>query len=129
MTATHTLSSTDIDVDVLRDFLLARRWFRSKARNVRGARLRDVISIAGTDSSIVLLDIEFEEGDADTYLLTVARGKGNAVPEESAITEHLYDSLWNRGFTDALLNAIADEQNFRGDHGRLTTCHTAAFER
>jgi trehalose synthase-fused probable maltokinase len=134
----NTLTASGIETDqqladTLREFLLQRRWFRSKARKVRGAHLRDSIAIPNTDSVIVLLDIEFEEGDTDTYLLTVARGGTTPAPTDSVIAhaggEVLYDALWSRNFSDALLKAIGDEHNFNGEHGRLTTCHTSAFAR
>lgn len=125
---------------LLRDFLLQRRWFRSKARKVKSGRIRDNMPVPGTGCSVILFEIEYDEGDRDTYMLTVGAESsepGN-VPEESMIARivsedgedgFLYDALWNRRFADALLNAIADEQSFDGDHGRLTTCHTSAFQR
>lgn len=109
------MSSTNITAE----FLLRRRWFRSKARKVQGIRIRDTIALAGTDASIVLLDVEFEEGNAETYLLTVA----------GAAQNHENDALWNPKFTAALLSAVADEMSFEGEHGRIAACHTPAFKR
>src|SRR5581483_9501797 len=100
---------------------------------VKGSRIRDEITVPGTDSSIILLDIQFEEGAPETYLFTVARSGWADAPDDSVIArldgDILYDALWNRKFSDALLSAIADDATFPGDHSRLTTCHTTAFER
>lgn len=124
---------------VLREFAVGQRWFRSKARNVRGARLRDAIPITGADCTLVLLDIEYEEGDADTYAFTLClargeqadtrRGEIGAVDAVDGSRPVLCEALWDRKFTDALLNAIAEQRDFDGAHGRVTTCHTAAFQR
>ncbi len=109
------LTGTPPLADVLLDFLLQRRWFRSKARKVRGGRIRDTIAMPGTDSSIVLLNVEFEQGDTDTYLLTVQNNE--------------LDVVGNPKFTAALLGAVAEEKSFEGEHGRITACHTPAFQR
>ncbi|HLJ45971.1 MAG TPA: putative maltokinase [Bryobacteraceae bacterium] len=115
--------------EVLREDLPHQRWFRSKARTLRAGRIRDSIAIPGTDSRIILLDVEFQEGDVDTYALTVTFAHGETPRGAKTIAGTLYDALWNGPFTDALLNAISRERSFSGERGNLTTCHTSAFER
>lgn len=114
------MATTDREIqtsDQLREFLLARRWFRSKARKVSGSSIRDSIPVPGTASTAILLDVRFAEGDTDTYLLTMADQESSA------------DALENPAFAQALLNAIAAEETLAGQHGRLVACHTSAFER
>ncbi len=124
-----TSPETAIHADVLQEFLTKQRWFRSKARRLRSARIRDSIAIYGTDSRVVLVDVEFQEGDVDTYALTVSWSDDDAQTGAPRISDALYEALWNKRFTDGLLNAIGDERSFLGEHGRLTTCHTTAFAR
>lgn len=123
----------DVLADALREFAIHQRWFRSKARNVRAGRVRDAIPVPGTDCALVLLDIEYEEGDADTYAFPVYLAEGSVrdgliatLANEGAT---LADALWNRKFTDALLEAIGQERDLDGRHGRLTAFHTVAFDR
>lgn len=113
------MATTDREIqtpDQLREFLLGRRWFRSKARKVQGSRVRDSIALPGTDSKLILLDVQFEEGDVDTYLLTMADGFSDQ------------DALENPKFTEALLNAISNDGSFDGHSGQIVAHHTPVFE-
>lgn len=122
MSSINTIIGSEADsntarTDLLRDFLVQRRWFRSKARQIQSARIRDSIAIPEADCTVILLDVEFAPGDVDTYLLTMADGDPNR------------EALENPKFTNALLNVIANGASFPGQHGTLTACHTATFER
>src|SRR5579883_1175904 len=86
--------------DTLRRFLVQRRWFRNKARGIQGTHVRDSIPIAATGSDAILLDVQFDDGDTHTYLLTLEQGGGER------------DALENPKFTQALLEMIADEGSF-----------------
>ena len=63
---------------VLATFIPAQRWFRSKARTVKGARLLDVVSLepvtaeapkAGAGPWLAFVELRFAEGETETYAL------------------------------------------------------------
>jgi maltose alpha-D-glucosyltransferase/alpha-amylase len=54
-------------------YLRGRRWFRSKARNIKHVRVLDAIPLASGKSAprLVLAEVQFGEGDPETYALAV----------------------------------------------------------
>lgn len=122
---------------LLPGFLAGRRWFRSKARTIREADAEDVLA---TDQAwILVLRIGYSDGGTERYLLPVAIGRKQGAPPacteivaciagpggESGV---LYGALWERGFREMLLRAIALNGAFRGSKGDLFAERTRAFE-
>jgi maltose alpha-D-glucosyltransferase/alpha-amylase len=109
----------------LPDFLAARRWFRSKARTIASTRIHDVITAYGFP--ILLVSVEYSEGEADTYLLPITSSAHEGEYEETiarletedgaAVT--VYSALAERGFRDVLFQALACGASFPGENGRL----------
>jgi maltose alpha-D-glucosyltransferase / alpha-amylase len=129
---------------LLPEFLLTRRWYRSKDRTVQDLDVLDVIPITGTESYIVIVQIDYTEGDPENYLLPVAAARGaEAVQAEARFADTivarvktadgdtgvLYGALWNRAFCDAVINAIGRRRRFRGRRGELAGSHTRAFRK
>jgi maltose alpha-D-glucosyltransferase/alpha-amylase len=136
-------------------YLRARRWFRSKARRIKSVTLRDAIPLtlgAGSpderEARLAIFDVEFNEGEADSYVLPLSLGRGEDVermlsqtpqalvayvtPAGSATEEPpfvLYDAVYDRAFSTALLDAIAGRRRFAGRRGELAASPTAAFRR
>jgi maltose alpha-D-glucosyltransferase/alpha-amylase len=124
-------------------FLRSRRWFGGKARQIKGVVIDDAVPMAqeGTRAYVLLLRVEYAEGDPDHYLLTLTHDSGDQVP---AIREQvgrgvvalldvdgeegvLYGATWDRDFNTALLQAFARRRRFKGERGELAAVPTAAF--
>ena len=62
----------------LSSFLRHRRWFRSKGREIRAVQIRDTIRVPlePDPAFILLLTVEFVEGDPEDYLLPLAIARG-----------------------------------------------------
>ena len=129
--------------EVLTPFVLARRWYRSKAKHLQSARIHDILTAPGEEWSIVLLEFEYEECDCEIYLCTVAAAFGEARDRvfgeypESAIARIalsdgsigvLYEAIGNRSFSDALLAAVAREVTLEGAAGHLSAWRTKTFQ-
>ena len=59
--------------EILPAFFKTRRWFGGKARRIRGAEILDAIPVPvgrGT-SFLTLVQVEYTEGDPDTYVVTL----------------------------------------------------------
>jgi len=111
---------------VLLSFATQRRWFRSKARTRKSVTISDVLRFdAGARFAIVLLQIEFDSGTAETYVLpiafaedaepaeamrtnamAIARVELTAVEGRGAVTGTLYDALCSDAFNTALFQAM-----------------------
>ena len=53
-------------------FLQTQRWFGAKSRTVKQVCLTDALPIDGSQAAILILRIDYIEGDSDTYTLPVA---------------------------------------------------------
>jgi trehalose synthase-fused probable maltokinase len=78
-----------------------RRWFRAKARPLRGARVADLVPLEG--SVLVVLEIAYQTGDPDFY----------AVPLDAAGVEGLGEAA------PALLAIARDGRTVRGETGEV----------
>ena len=123
-------------------FLKDRRWFRSKARTIRTATLSEVAALVPEECWLATVQVEYNEGEAETYLLplAVATGEGSqAVLAERAdevVTRLrgsdgqvgvLHNAVWSRGFRDRLLEAIRLRKTFRGENGKFSAVPSKRF--
>jgi len=129
---------------VLLGYTRQRRWFGGKARYIRSSDIQDVIAIPYDTSTahLVLLKLEYSEGEPETYLLPITFALGeraNQIIHElpQAVIAHLklkgkhadgegvvYDALVAPEFRDALLKAMARHHSFRGQKGEIATSYT-----
>ena len=152
LTATHDwmrLFEGETAGDLMRalpEILQARRWFGGKARRIQNVAFVDCIAIPSDSLSMLLLiRVEYEEAGIETYTLPVTASFGDeaeriqremtpaiiapCVLQREAKTENglLYDALWNRDFTLALLNAMRHDAWWNGLNGGMAASSTNAF--
>ncbi len=129
---------------ILLEHVTTRRWFRGKARQLKGATIADVIpfppAISSAAHRILLLRVEYLHGAPETYLVPAAlatddrareiaarspraviaevalAGNGPDVQPPAAI---LHDALVDPAFTGPLLEAIQDRSAATGAAGAL----------
>jgi len=119
---------------VLAGFATERRWFRSKARTQRKARIVDVVPLAGAKQIVaVMLEIEFAEGDPETYLVPLAYVSGEPATHLEHISPHaviaavdvgsetglIYDALATGEAAQALLALARGRAEVAGASGRF----------
>ncbi|MBL7126843.1 MAG: maltose alpha-D-glucosyltransferase [Dehalococcoidales bacterium] len=134
---------------VLLNHMRQKRWFGGKARQARAASIRDFVSIPFHDSSaqFIFLNIEYTEGDPETYLIPLAFASGERANEiasespQSVIARVelknrgknsegiIFDALIENDFTAALLEAIARRRRWKGQEGRIVAFPTSAFQK
>ena len=132
----------------LPDLLAAQRWFGGKARSLTAARIVERIPIPSEerDAVLVLIDVAYEDGDRETYVLPVASAFGEdarrisqemprAVLARLAADETerqeqglLYDAMWDPSVMHRMLRAIGEGTNFGGEVGTLRASSTTAYE-
>ncbi len=127
--------------------LRTRRWFGGKARVIQRTSVLDTIDVPAGDEEdclLVMVRVEYTEGEPETY----------AVPVAFAPSEHtepivedvpqavlarlvdtggddrgiLFDALFSREFTTALLDAIDHRQHLEHGHGELRAEPVGPFD-
>ncbi|MFC1937819.1 maltose alpha-D-glucosyltransferase [Chloroflexota bacterium] len=118
-------------------YIQQRRWFGGKARYIRSSQIQDVITIPYDTSvaQLVLLRLEYSEGEPETYMVTTTFASGERAKQVIAELPRavmaivklrgkgtdregvIYDAMAEPDFRSALLNAMARRQRFKGGRG------------
>lgn len=124
----------------LLNYITDRRWFRGKARNVLSAQIADVVPMRTADSTayFVLVDIQYTEGEGETYVLPLVLSPPVGSCEAAGDHDHeivaylepkastsipprvLYDALVDKQVWSALLVAIGRRRCFKGRKGAIS---------
>ncbi|MCI0539555.1 MAG: maltose alpha-D-glucosyltransferase, partial [Verrucomicrobiales bacterium] len=126
-------------------YLRQRRWFGGKGRDIKLIHIRDAIPVRhdSTAAALVILAVEYVQGDPEEYLLPMAFAAGEEAerlkrdyaqfvvsPLQVEETNHrgiLYDAVATDGLLQALFDAIVRRHTFKGIHGELRASTTSAF--
>ncbi|HKB81035.1 MAG TPA: maltose alpha-D-glucosyltransferase, partial [Thermoanaerobaculia bacterium] len=116
-------------------YLRSRRWFGAKDRTVRSFEVHDSIPLM-RDTCLVLIDIEYTEGEPERYLLPL----GMTAPQRPDDSDRsqvliarlrdgclLYESIVDDAFAQALLDVIARRRHLKGDQGTAIGTPLRAF--
>jgi maltose alpha-D-glucosyltransferase/alpha-amylase len=120
----------------LPEFLQRSRWFRSKARSVRAAGFREMLPLEHSKNPLMmgLVQVEYGEGEAETYLLPLKKADGEAA--ERVLSEYpqavilklkfgggregvVYDASVDPRAGETLLEFIAKGRHVKAAEGRL----------
>jgi maltose alpha-D-glucosyltransferase/alpha-amylase len=118
-------------------FLRARRWFRGKARVIRLAEIGEVVAFPKSNSYLLLLRVDYTEGEAETYTLPLTvvsperaevSGTGAFVLARLQAVDGgralLVSGLRSREFCEDVLASILKRRRHKGEGGELTAAHT-----
>jgi maltose alpha-D-glucosyltransferase/alpha-amylase len=120
---------------ILPYFLRDRRWFRGRQRVVRVAEIQDITAFPKSKSFLLLVRVEYSEGDPELYTLPLSVGQGEVdfpwvlarLRAPDGTTGVLYSGLQNREFCDELLGGILRRRRYASEFGELLAGHTRAF--
>jgi maltose alpha-D-glucosyltransferase / alpha-amylase len=121
----------DVEKRLLPAFLQRQRWFGSKSREIKRARVEDWAEIQAPGSALALVKVEFAEGPEESYLVplslsfgeeaaTLREASANAILSSiwSPLGEGvLYDALSNMAVAEGLLHLIEESQEITAQHG------------
>ena len=123
--------------NVLQNYIKARRWFRGKARAIHLCNIQDVIPMRAAKSlaNILLVRIEYVEGEPETYVLPLAIAPSEIAAKIIADYPHaevariktshenndliIYDGLVDEDYCTLLMRTIEWSRNIKGTKGRL----------
>ena len=121
---------------ILPGFISQRRWFRAKTRTIEKIDIEDVLTLPGTESHIFVIRLGYTDGEADTYLLTVALSGSGLVQQQDLLARYrtsageegqAHEALSKAELRAALLNAVACSSKLAGRKGDLLATPTSAF--
>ncbi len=108
---------------ILPNYLLARRWFGSKARKIKAVRLREMVPLHYDSQTayLNLLDVEYTEGDAEIYMLPLTFAIGERAEQLRRDMPHVVVARLRSTVTPAASTHPAASGNTppSGDEGLL----------
>lgn len=118
--------------DVLPGFIRRCRWFGGKAREAQKFEVRDIVPLdpAPESAQLVLVDVHYLDGPADTYLLplqvarhreaeTLLAAGPMAVAARLEGSAVIGDALYLNGFRTELYRLMAGGASLSGQHGHI----------
>src|SRR3954469_11726620 len=127
-------------------YLRGRRWFGSKGRRIKGAAVSRVIPVPSGGAAsrpigyLTFVDVEYGEGEGETYVLPIAWSLDDAQPEylEATPIAHLrtsdgegflHDAVFSPAFNTALLNTIRRRRRLQDGTAQVTGHSTPVLRR
>ncbi|HEX9161010.1 MAG TPA: maltose alpha-D-glucosyltransferase [Thermoanaerobaculia bacterium] len=118
-------------------YICGRRWFGGKARTVSSLSIRELVALPKHSAYLTMVDVEYTEGEPQTYLLPLGITQARRSDEEAAKLTTLiarlregcllYEPVIDDAFANALLDTIARKRQLKGDHGTVAGVPTRAF--
>ena len=116
-------------------YVRSRRWFGAKARTVSSLSIGDVIPLGREAGSLLLLDVEYVDGEPERYLLPVALTQARRSDEQERAAgiiarvdnSVLHEPVGDERFGNALLAMVEKRRRLKAEKGVLTGSPTRAF--
>ena len=123
------------------NYLPKQRWFAGKSRRIKSTRIVDWTTLRSSQSVLVLLEVLFDTGRSDVYLLPLALSFADAAEElqrtspnavvSSVISGResglLHDAVFNDKACLELLSLFENDAVLEGRHGRVRATHGRSF--
>jgi len=136
-------------IEMLTAYIKRCSWFIGKGRKVQSSEISNIVKIpsGSHDTYLILIKLDYTEGDPETYLLPVATAEGNYAEQIlSNYPNHvigrlqpratvegndliLYDALCDSEFCNTLLAAISGRRTYRGTKGELKVTNTSVLRK
>jgi maltokinase len=117
-----------LDEDTLAEWLLGRRWFGSKARDVAQIHVLDVVELNPSPPNppalyAALIEARFPGGTHDVYQLVLATHDGGPSREDAVVGEvggvEVYDAFADPAACELLGGLLRAGAEVRGEHARV----------
>jgi maltose alpha-D-glucosyltransferase / alpha-amylase len=114
-------------------YLPKQRWFAGKSRTIKSTRMADWAVLEASNSALMLLEVQFDSGPSEIYLIPLAMTFGEAAAElqrsaPNAIISPiasgrksglLHDGVFDDGACLELLSLIEDGRKLNARHGSI----------
>jgi len=128
-------------VSLLPRLLPTRRWFAGKGSRIKAVSAEDVIDV-GDSAVLLVLHVEFVDGDPQTYIVPVSVAGGetaewlrrDAPPAifariEGAEDLVCFDAVWDAEFARTLHDAMTHRRRMRGQRGEVVARTAPGYRR
>jgi maltose alpha-D-glucosyltransferase / alpha-amylase len=126
----------------LPSYLPKQRWFGAKSRRIKSTRILDWTTLPSSHSAMAFVEVEFDSGKADVYLLLLAMVFGQTADELQRTSPNaiiapvfsdsgsglLYDGAFNDSACLELLSLIENKGELEGRQGRIRGTPGAHFQ-
>ncbi len=131
----------------LPDYLQVCRWFGGKGRPLKAVTVKDALPMPGDlhPAYFVFLNVDYLDGDAETYLLPLTFAEGEQAEKlmeeapfsvvarletkDGKTSGILYDAVADKGFCEALLQAITKRRRRKDTEGEIVAASTPLLRR
>jgi maltose alpha-D-glucosyltransferase / alpha-amylase len=124
------------------EYLPKQRWFAGKSHHIQSTRILDWTIFNSSNSALVLVEVKFDGGLSDVYLMVLAMTFGEAAEDlqrtsPSAVIAPvisdrgpglLHDGVFNDSLCQELLSFIQNECDLETRHGRIRGLRGMAFQ-
>jgi maltose alpha-D-glucosyltransferase/alpha-amylase len=131
-----------LEVLDLPEFLPKQRWFAGKSQHIKSTRIFDYAVMDASNSALSLVEVEFDSGPADRYLIPLAmtleeasqdlqRASPNSVvaPVVSGkSTGFLHDGVFDDKTCAAIFSLIENSKELQARNGRIQGVRGKAFK-
>jgi maltose alpha-D-glucosyltransferase/alpha-amylase len=126
----------------LPEYLPKQRWFAGKSRKLKSTRVLDSAMLEESGSALALVEVQYESGTPDVYLLLFAMAFGDAAEELRRLAPHsvvtgiisgeesgiVHDGVFDDQACTELLSLIENASDLALPHGRIRSVRGKVFQ-
>src|SRR4029077_19826841 len=131
-----------LETVIFPEYLQKQRWFAGKSRSIKSTRITGSTELNGSHSALALIEVRFDSGDPDLYLVPLAMAFGEAADElrhtapnaivasiaSAKVSGLLYDAVFDDNVCLELLSRIENGGELRTQEGRIRGVTGQAFQ-
>jgi maltose alpha-D-glucosyltransferase / alpha-amylase len=117
-------------------YVRTRRWFGGKGRSVSTLSISEIVPLSREAGCVVMVDIEYADGEPDRYLLPLAIAQARRAEDEDRAATLiarlkdgylLYESVQEERFAKTLLDLVGRRRQLKGEEGMIVGTPTRMF--
>jgi len=126
----------------LPEYLPKQRWFAGKSRHIKSTRIINWTRLNGSNSALALVEVQFDAGGSDVYLIPLAMAFGEAAKElrraspnaivasilSAKVPGLLHDGVLDDNVCLELLSLIENGRELRARHGCIRGLRGKVFQ-
>jgi maltose alpha-D-glucosyltransferase / alpha-amylase len=123
------------------EYLPKQRWFAGKSRRIKTTRILDWCTFNSDRSAVVFVEVQFDDGKPDTYLIPLTMSYADAADELQRTSPHaivaavlssegaglLHDAAFDDSTCQELLACIEGQRELKARHGSIRGFRGKAF--
>ena len=131
-----------LETNSFREYLPKQRWFAGKSRHIKTTTIRDWAAFHSPRSAVALVEVQFDDGGSEVYLLPLAISYADTADELQRTSPNaivaaiisgegaglLHDGVFDESTCQELLSFIENEREVKSHHGHIRGLRGKAFE-